>query len=254
MNAWTFSYTNQTGETEIIRGSGNDERNCTIANIAETKLFTWDPEGADQCVSIYRDTTCESMAGYSCTAWRKNASKTFMAFDVMPENLIVSKSEPSSLVSETPTPTSASTSATSTSISSAASTPTPTTSDAAAGNANSGSSGLTGGAIAGVVIGVLAGVAIIIGLVVFFMKRSNKKNVSATPPGSYGPGRQEVDGTGSSMSGTTAYTVKEPLASAGFRPAPGSRLVELKGDEGSAELGSSPISELDGGNCQPRRF
>jgi hypothetical protein len=84
--------------------------------------------------------------------------------------------------------------------------------------------------------------------VVFFMKRNNKRDATSTTPGSYGP--HEVDATGSSMSGTT---VQEPFASVGFRPAPGSKLVELKGDEGSAELGSSPISELDGGDQRIRR-
>jgi hypothetical protein len=250
VNAWTFRYTNMTDETIITRG--NEERNCTIANIAAEKLFTFDPEGTNQCVSIYRDTTCDSMGGYSCTSWRKNASRTFMAFDIMPENLIIAKSQTSTMAStSTPTSTSASSStAASTSISSAASSPTITPSDAAATATDGGSStGLSGGAIAGVVIGVVAAVAIVVGLVILFLKRKNKKNAPTTAPGGYGP--HEADATGSSMSGTT---VKEPLASVGFRPAPGSKLVELKGDEGSAELGSSPISELDGGDHQTRRF
>ncbi|KAJ5342376.1 hypothetical protein N7541_011500 [Penicillium brevicompactum] len=254
-NSWTFRYTNETNETEIIRG--NEERNCTIANISEEKLFTWDPEGSKQCVSIYRDTACDSMGGYSCTAWRKNASRTFMAFDIMPENLILSKDQTSTIASTSTAPsTSAFTSTTSTSsVSVSSNTPTSSPSNAAAaGTTTSGSSaGLSGGAIAGIVIGVVAAVAILIGLVVFFLKRQTKQDKTGpvVQPGGYGP--HEADGTGSSMSGTTA---KEPLTSLGFRPVPGSRFVELKGDEGSTELGSSPISELDGASAgvQPRPF
>ena len=50
VNAWTFRYTNEGNETEIIRGS--EERNCTVADIFEDKLFTWDPEGTKQCLSL----------------------------------------------------------------------------------------------------------------------------------------------------------------------------------------------------------
>ncbi|CAI7619379.1 unnamed protein product [Penicillium bialowiezense] len=231
-NAWTFRYTNDTNETEIIRGT--EERNCTIANISEEKLFTWDPEGSNQCVSIYRDATCDSMGGYS--------------------------SETSTIAStSTATSTSASTSASTTSPSStsvSSSTPASSPSDATAASTSSNTSkdssaGLSGGAIAGIVIGVVAAVAIIIGLVVFFMKRQKKNVAPIVQPNVHGP--YEADGTGSTMSGTTA---KEPITSLGFRPVPGSRFVELKGDEGSTELGSSPISELDGGSAevQPRRF
>ncbi|CAG8068970.1 unnamed protein product [Penicillium olsonii] len=255
VNAWTFRYTNEGNETEIIRGS--EERNCTVADIFEDKLFTWDPEGTKQCVSIYRDKTCDSMGGYSCTAWRKNASRTFMAFDIMPENLIVSKAETSTIAStsiptsevSTSTPSSTSTSITPSTTSSSVFTPT-SSPEAAANTDSTSSTSLSGGAIAGVVIGVVAAVAIIVALIVFFMKRQKK---TPTPAGQSPHGLHEADGTGSSMSGTTA---DGPFTSLGFQPVPGSRFVELKGDAGSTELGSSPISELDASSpgVQPRRF
>lgn len=85
------------------------------------------------------------------------------------------------------------------------------------------------------------------------MRKRNKKNAAvANQNGGYGP--HEADATESSVSGTTAVgekgadTVARP-----FRPPPGSRVVELAGDEGSAELGSSPISEMDG-NSTKRDF
>ncbi|CAI7585450.1 unnamed protein product [Penicillium viridicatum] len=260
VNAWTFGYTNATDATEIARG--NEAQNCTDSPIGKQKLFTWDPEGSDLCVSIYRDTK----AGYSCGVWRKNASEAFAAFDVLLERDIDAKHQGSTL-DLTSTSTSATTStstSTSTSNSSSSSVPstsasattTPTESAVSAGNVNSGSSSspsLSGGAIAGVVIGVIAAVAIIIAFVVIFMRKRNQKNIAAASQhGGYGP--HEADATGSSISGTTAVTEKggDSIARP-FRLPPGSQVVELAGNEGSAELGSSPISEMDG-NTANRDF
>lgn len=85
------------------------------------------------------------------------------------------------------------------------------------------------------------------------MRKKNKKNaVVANEHGGYGP--HEADATGSSVSGTTAVAEKASDSVARpFRPPPGSQVVELVGDEGSAELGSSPISEMDG-NSAKRNF
>lgn len=85
------------------------------------------------------------------------------------------------------------------------------------------------------------------------MRKRNKKNAAlANQPGGYGP--HEADATGSSISGTTAIAEKESNSAARpFRPPPGSQFVELAGDEASAELGSSPISEMDG-NSTKRDF
>lgn len=209
------------------------------------------------------DTKCDSRAGYSCSAWRKNASEAFAAFDVLLEREIDAKHQTSTLAL-TSTSTSATTStSTSTSESSSSSvsstsasaTTTPTESAVSAGNVNSGSSSpsLSGGAIAGVVVGVVAAVAIIVGFVVIFMRKRNKKNAAvANQHGGYGP--HEADATGSSISGTTAIAEKGADSVARpFRPPPGSHVVELAGDEGSAELGSSPISEMDG-NSTKRDF
>ncbi|KAJ5528820.1 hypothetical protein N7527_002213 [Penicillium freii] len=264
VNAWTFGYTNATDATEIARG--NEAQNCTDSPIGKQKLFTWDPEGSDLCVSIYRDTKCASRAGYSCGVWRKNASESFSAFDVLLERDIDAKHQGSTL-DLTSTSTSATTStSTSTSTSnsssssvsstSASATATPTESAVSAGNVNSGSSSspsLSGGAIAGVVVGVVAAVAIIVAFVVIFMRKRNKKNAAvASQHGGYGP--HEADATRSSISGTTAVTEKGADSSARpFRPPPGSQVVELAGDERSAELGSSPISEMDG-NTAKRYF
>ncbi|KAJ5932545.1 hypothetical protein N7516_007034 [Penicillium verrucosum] len=257
VNAWTFGYTNATDATEIARGG--EAQDCTTSPIGKEKPFTWDPEGSDLCVSIYRDTKCASRAGYSCGVWRKNASESFAAFDVLLEKEIDAKDQTATLAL-----TSTSTSATSTSTSSSSSvsstsasaTTTPTKSGLSAGNDNTGSSSnpsLSGGAIAGVVVGVVAAVAIIVALAVIFMRKRNRKNAPvASQHGGYGP--HEADATGSSISGTTAVTEKGTDSVARpFRPPPGSHVVELAGDEGSAELGNSPISEMDG-NSTKRDF
>lgn len=85
------------------------------------------------------------------------------------------------------------------------------------------------------------------------MRKRNRKNPPvASQHGGYGP--HEADATGSSISGTTAVTEKGTDSVARpFRPPPGSHVVELAGDEGSAELGNSPISEMDG-NSTKRDF
>ncbi|KAJ5496503.1 hypothetical protein N7463_008490 [Penicillium fimorum] len=255
-NAWTFRTTNATGATEIARGDENQQ--CTNATIGKGKLFTWDPEGSKLCVSIYRDTECDSRAGYSCGIWRKNASEQFLAFDVLLENEIEAKHKTSTALISTSTSATSSkaiSTSSSSSVTAASASATPTESSAASAvNANSGSSSLTlsGGAIAGIVVGVIAAVAIIVAFVFVFMRKKNKKNAAAAnQDGGLGP--HEADATESSMGGTTvaetagnSIAEKEAESVRPFRPVPGSQVVELAGDEGSAELGSSPISEMDG--------
>ncbi|OQE45070.1 hypothetical protein PENCOP_c002G07002 [Penicillium coprophilum] len=256
-NAWTFRTTNATGATEIARGK--QEQQCSNATIGKGKLFTWDPEGSDLCVSIYRDIGCDSRAGYSCGIWRKNASEQFLAFDVLVESDIDAKHKTSTLALTATTTTATTSKSTPTSSSSslhaASASTTPTGSSTASGlNASSGSSGssLSGGAIAGIVVGVVAAIAIIVVFIVIFMRKKSKKNAAAVHrDGGYGP--HEADATESSMGGTTvaekagnSIAEKEAESVRRFRPAPGSQVVELVGDEGSAELGSSPISEMDG--------
>ncbi|KAJ5177625.1 uncharacterized protein N7500_000324 [Penicillium coprophilum] len=260
-NAWTFRTTNATGATEIARGK--EEQQCSNATIGKGKLFTWDPEGSDLCVSIYRDIGCDSRAGYSCGIWRKNASEQFLAFDVLVESDIDAKHKTSTfaLTATTTTATTSKSTSTSTSSSSSSSlhaasaSTTPTGSSTASGlNASSGSSdpSLSGGAIAGIVVGVVAAVAIFAAFIIVFMRKKNKKNAAAVNrDGGYGP--HEADATESSMGETTvaekagnSIAEKEAESVRRFRPVPGSQVVELVGDEGSAELGSSPISEMDG--------
>ncbi|KXG47218.1 uncharacterized protein PGRI_010880 [Penicillium griseofulvum] len=256
-SAWTFQTTNTTGDTQISRGE--EEQQCTEATIGKGKLFSWDPEGSSLCVSIYNDAECESRAGYSCGKWGKSASKEFLSFDILLESEIEAKRKTSTLAL-TPSSTSAaatataskSTSPSSTAASVSAST-TPTGSTAAsAANTDTGSgSSLSGGAIAGIVIGVIAAIAIIVAFIFIFMRKKNKKAAAARQGGGYGP--HEANAAGSSVSGTTvvekaaeSMAEKEAQSVRRFRPVPGSRVVELVGDEGSAELGSSPVSEMDG--------
>ncbi|KAJ5312777.1 hypothetical protein N7508_003607 [Penicillium antarcticum] len=237
-SAWTFRYTNKTDDTLILRGS--DDKNCTVISLAEGKLFTYDPEGSDLCVSIYYDAECNSRAGYSCTSWRKNASASFFGADIAPERPAVSTSTTALPTFSTTAPPSTSTSA---SVSeSVTSTPTSTTTPTDAVISES-SSSLSGGAIAGIVIGVVAGLAIVAGLIFFFMRRNRKNNAPpVVPPGSYGP--HEAEATVSSFSGATEKM--EDSSKRSFRPPTGSKVVELAGDVGTYELPNSPINEMDG--------
>jgi hypothetical protein len=102
------------------------------------------------------------------------------------------------------------------------------------------------------VIGVVAGLAVLAGLIFFFMRRNRKNNApEIVHPGSFRP--HEAEATVSSMSGTTE---KPPGSSGGgsFRPAPGSKIVELAGDAGTFELPNSPLSEMDGHSATKPSF
>ncbi|KAJ5757713.1 uncharacterized protein N7511_006407 [Penicillium nucicola] len=238
-SAWTFRYTNKTDDTLILRGS--DDKNCTVISLAEGKLFTYDPEGSDLCVSIYYDDECDSRAGYSCTSWRKNASASFFGVDIGPERLATSTSTTalptfsSAVSTSTSKPASVSEAVTNTPTS----TPTTTPTDASKSDS---SSSLSGGAIAGIVIGVVAGLAVLAGLI-FFVWRNRKNNAPpSVQPGGYGP--HEAEATVSSFSGATEK-MDDTSKGGSLRPQTGSEVVELAGDV-TYELPNSPINEMDG--------
>ncbi|KAJ5883827.1 uncharacterized protein N7473_010713 [Penicillium subrubescens] len=265
VDAWTFLYTNSTGNATILHDTGTD--NCTSIDLAGGKFFSWDPEDSGLCISIYYDSSCKERGGLSCNAWSKNASTTFHGVQIYSE----SDSSSASVSTSTPTPTTSASSSTSTSTSTSTtlSTSTPTTPTSTATSTNSATAGsgssssISGGAIAGIVIGVVAAVAIIGGLFFYFGRR-NRKNAS-TPAGNQqsGPASGSMPGephgpyspqapmlvAGYAQPPYTDNSDKAPNSSSGMssvRPAPGSRVVELAGHDRAVELGNSPISELDG--------
>lgn len=140
---------------------------------------------------------------------------------------------------------SASTSATATATpSSTASASSGSATTTAAESDGDGDDGLSGGAIAGIVVGVVAGVAIIAALAFFFGLRRRRQNKAiangngngnaqdynnAPPSSSVPPGNIEMD----KPIPWAQSPVKEEQP---YRYAPGSRLVELAGENPAAEL------------------
>ncbi|KAJ5798862.1 uncharacterized protein N7503_006367 [Penicillium pulvis] len=248
-HGWTFRYTNSTSDTTILEETGS--RNCTKIQLAKNKLFSWDPEGSNECVSIYYDENCETSGGYSCAFWKKSASHDFGSIDVSTSNKAASVSVITT--TETATSTSASSVTSTTGTSSAASTsstfsasPT-TTSSAATTDSTSSSSTISGGAIAGIVIGVLVGI-LVIAAIFFILRRRNRKLAAAansqSDPSLQGPyGRQasvpETITTFGPSSTSTAHPAEKSADSA-------LRVFEMPSHNPPVELVSTPINEMEG--------
>lgn len=246
VNAWTFRYTNATNNATILHDTG--KLNCTKIDLAGGKLFSWDPEGAKLCVSLYYDAKCVTRGGLGCNPWKRNASTNFYGVDIITDE----QAETATVSTATSSPTSRTSTA---STSTTTVTPTPTSTSAANDTSSSGSS-LSGGAIAGIVIGVVSAVIMVAALFFFFGRRHRKKAALAHGQGDalqgpYGPDtsdRAETEGV------TSSQGISEKQASSdggAFRPAPGSRVVELAGQNRAAELAHSPLSELEDQSASP---
>ncbi|KAJ5729216.1 uncharacterized protein N7483_003724 [Penicillium malachiteum] len=269
VHGWTFLYTNSSGQSTILEETG--KLNCTKIQLAEDKLFTWDPKKRDLCISIYYDESCDNRGGISCPFWKKNASTNFGSIAVFTNNEAASASVSTMTMTSTASTSSSSSSSTTdlsnstTSVVSFTSPVTPTSSTAAPAAASDGTSstksdsGLSGGAIAGIVIGAIAGVLIIAALS-FFFRRRNRKNATlanqqsgSMPQAPYG---RPIPGTATSFAATSPSTThpaeKESFSSSGIptRPPPGSTMSELSGHTRPVELVNTPISELD---AQPQQ-
>lgn len=264
-HGWTFLYTNSSSQVTILEETGT--RNCTKINQAGDKLFTWDPEKSNLCISLYYDSECKSRGGISCPYWKKTASTDFNAIEVFTDNEAVSASISTKTVTPEPTSsatTESSSSTTTTATAAATTSAAPTTSAAAENNGSGSSSGLSGGAIAGIVIGAIAGVSIIAALFFFFGRR-NRKNAAAangsTDTPDQGPYARQasVPGTATSYvatspsTGLPAYQDQVGVSSGGH-PGSGSQMSELSSQARPAELVSSPLSELDAGQDQKSYF
>ncbi|KAJ5658660.1 uncharacterized protein N7484_002309 [Penicillium longicatenatum] len=248
-HGWTFRYTNSTSDTTILEETGS--RNCTKIQLAKNKLFSWDPEGSNECISIYYDDNCETSGGYSCGFWKKTASHDFGSIDVSTSNKAASVSVITTTETATSTSSSSTTSTTGTpSAASTTSTPSAssgTGSTAATTDGASSGSTLSGGAIAGIVVGVVAGILAIAGLF-FILRRRNRKNaVTANPqsdPSLQGPyGRQaSVPETITTFGPSSTSTAQPVEKSADSAP----RVFEMPSRSPPVELVSTPINEMDG--------
>lgn len=168
--SWTFVWQNASNQSFVEHGSGT--QSCKKINHAKSHEFSWDPEDDNSnthCLSLFRDDSCASRAGYSCPVWQKNASLDLLSFNVFPEG-------------------STSTSLTSTSIST--SSPTQTSTAAPQSQVQSSAAGLSPGAIAGIVISSVAGFFLIAGVLWFLYRRASRSAVvpvSSPAPAEYPP-------------------------------------------------------------------
>ncbi|KAJ5577992.1 uncharacterized protein N7459_006956 [Penicillium hispanicum] len=248
VNAWTFLYTNTTDNATILHEKGT--LGCTRVDLAGGKEFSWDPESSSFCISIYYDDSCTSRGGISCPTWKKNASTHFGSIEISTDDEASTASV--SIVTLAPISTSTATSST---ASTPTTTTTSTTADSPATAKSSSRPSLSGGAIAGIVIGAIAGVLIIAALC-FFLSRRRRKNAAvitqqanSVPEGPYTP-QTATPGTPATSGPSSMGILEKPPSSsitpAAYRPAAGSRVVDLSGPERPSELGDNSISELDG--------
>lgn len=253
VQAWTFRYTNATNNATILHEIGT--LNCTEIDLAGGKLFSWDPEGAKLCVLIFYDAKCLRGAGYSCPFWKKLASRNFYGVKIIPNEETASVTISTAIRTSA---TSVATSAITTASTSSITTPIVTISSTPVASKSSSPPHLSGGAISGVVIGVFCAV-LIIATIFFFCGRRQKQNAVLanqrnTPQGSYKTdkiGQVEADALMSSR--VISEKPTDPY-SVGFRPAPGSRFVELAGQDRTAELANRPLHELDTRNERPHHW
>ncbi|KAJ5391919.1 hypothetical protein N7509_007409 [Penicillium cosmopolitanum] len=250
-HAWTFLYTNATNNATILHESGTV--NCTKIDLAKGKEFSWDPEDADLCISIYYDKSCTSRGGLSCNAWKKDSGNSYESIQIFTNDDTASAS---ASISSSPTPTSITSSISMSPTLSATNTSTAHASSSSSSSSSSNPS-LSGGAIAGIVIGVIAAV-LIIGIILFYAGRRNRRIVPADPfpvQSLHKPTLSDMQTAMPPHEFAFASSEKTPPPSRG-RPIPGSKLVELPGSPKSAELENSPVGGMgaDAANLKFNHF
>lgn len=245
-SAWTLVWRNASGDATVEHSQRS--QSCQKINHAQGMQFDWDPEGDTYCLSLYRDADCKDRAGFSCPPWKKNASQHISSFDVKADDDF----GPSSTTTASATSTSTSTSATTTLPSQTASRQTSGPSPSI--TPSSGSGNLSGGAIAGIVIGVVAGVSIIAAVFWLLGRRSRKPSENTVaPPDAPAEKPPELPLDKSAMAAAEKppeFPIDSPPESPVVLPIrrpPGSRIVELPGDDHAVELSDTQRAvELEG--------
>lgn len=246
--AWVFTYRNGTNDAT----SFNDPRHnksCTEIDNPEGSRFEWEPQSGPWCLYLYKDSNCTRGAGHTCRGidWVHETSQDLNSFEVQtrPDGYDDPAKE-----SESGTASAEEKTVTVTSV--------PTD---IAGSGDGGREPLSGGGIAGVVIGVLAGVVLFSVLGFFLGKKAGRKqgekDASVAAAGIQnghggGPGQEykpvtTTTETTSPMSQTQFGSPTSPVAGEQTYRPPGSRMVELVGNNGTTELSdTNRVMELDG--------
>lgn len=243
-SAWVFTYRNGSNYATSFDDARNNKSCTKIDNPAGSK-FEWEPQGGPWCLHLYTDTNCTLGGGHTCRGidWYKESSKDLHSFEVQhqPPGYEDPTKQTSSTTSRVP----------------ATVTVTSTDPPTAAPVAASGRKALSGGGIAGVVIGVLAGVALFAALGFFLGKRAGRRQggesaaaaVAAAAGGMQNGGgsADEPKPATSPASQTQALSPDSPVSGEQTYRPPGSRMVELVGNNGTSELSDTHrVMELDG--------
>ena len=273
VHSWSFIWRNASGDATVLHG--NQPRKCININHAKGQEFQWDPQGGEWCIYLYGARDCKNgtSGGYTCKTWGWNhkSSGDINSFDVeeWPPGYGTTAGLMST-VTVTPTTGFATTSyATAKAKVTVTATAAPTALPAGSGDA------LSGGGIAGVVIGVLVAVALVGALAFLFGRRTRPKHdddhegdakssvagrISPTPgplPPNSSPGGSPIQekpltmGHMTQVTSPTTTVVPSDPSTAGDPPAtyrpPGSRMVELVGNNGTQELSDhNRVLELAG--------
>lgn len=254
--AWVFTFRNGTNHATSFNDAQNN-RSCTKIDNPEGSRFEWEPQSGPWCLYLYQDSNCTRGAGHTCRGidWDHETSQDLKGFEVQtrPEGY----DDPAKESGTTGAP-SATVTVTSTNV--------PT--DIAGSGSGSGSGGrkpLSGGGIAGVVIGVVAGVVLFAVLGFFLGKRAGRKQgekdaaVAAAASGmqndhGHSPAEEHKPATvtTSPTSHTQVGSPDSPVAGEQTYRPPGSRMVELVGNNGTTELSdTNRVMELDGSSAKP---
>ena len=242
--AWVFVYRNASNDATSTYSL--EERPCQKIDQSAGHEFQWDAQGGPWCIYLYRDSNCTEGAGWECNGrdWQKDSSTNLLSFEV--QHRPPGYSDPALSTSATASPTAA---------------PDATITVTSSPMPGNGRKPLSDGGIAGVVIGVVAGV-VLFAILGFFLGR--KWGRAQGGNGIAGVDEQDDNRTGlqngaavaeenkdvlSPVSQTRLVSPESPPVQAAeqtYRP-PGSRMVELVGNNGTSELSdSNRVMELEG--------
>lgn len=262
---WAFAY--RSTPENATSTHGTSPLHCTIINQTKGLQFEWDAQGGPWCIYLYKDTNCTVGGGWECNGrdWKKDSSDHIGSFEVTKRP--AGYDDPA--LSTSTTAGTASPTATVTRVQTETQTVAP-----------GGRKALDGGGIAGVVVGVLVAVAGIAGLAWFLGRRAGRAGRAGgggmgmgtgTGTGDSDRGAEEIEKAvgvsptetehGQSQTQTQTQTETQTqstspelpesattLATGTYRP-PGSRMVELVGNNGTSELSdNNRVLELEGSN------
>ena len=262
VTAWVFSWTTPDGT--LLTNHGDSELSCKDMNNPKGNVYDWDPQSGHWCIFMYGVKGCsanntDDAVGYTCKPWpwaNHVSGKQIYSYQVINDTAGYASSSAAAEPTSTSTSSTSTQTTTSTSVQQTSATPTSssdsdTGSSASTNQKTTGSSSLSGGAIAGIVVGVLAAV-IIAGLLFFFLywrRRKSSKTEKDLPAYASAPSPPPAPMSATTATGTSelqGYEKQQHFEKDGLEP--GQKLNELRGDQNHVlEMEQGTVrAELDG--------